>query len=63
MIRQLLAEANPNFLDNAVNLPQDQALDPGFSLARDDEVTRKPYGDYKRGETGGGGYVQQEPYY
>ena len=67
MIRELLAEADPNFLDNVVNLPHDQTLDPGFLLARDAEVTRELYGGYKRGEAdlvfGRGGYVQQAEYY
>ena len=40
----------PNFLDDAVNLPQDQTLVPGFLLARDAEATSEPYGGYKRGE-------------
>ncbi len=67
VIRELLAEADPSFLDNAQTLPEDQTLDPGFLVARDAEVTRELYGGYKRGESdlvyGRGGYVQQAQYY
>jgi len=67
VIRELLAEADPSFLDNAQALPEDQTLDPGFLVARDAEVTRELYGGYKRGESdlvyGRGGYVQQAQYY
>ena len=66
-IRKLLGEADPSFLDNALALPEDQTLDPGFLVARDAEVTRELYGGYERGETdlvyGRGGYVQQGQYY
>ena len=67
VIRELLAEADPEFLDNALALPEDQTLDPGFLVARDAEVTRELYGGYERGEGdllyGRGGYVQQAQYY
>lgn len=67
VIRELLAEADPDFLDNALALPDDQTLDPGFLAARNAEVTRELYGGYERGEAdliyGRGGYVQQEQYY
>ena len=66
-IRELLAEADPNFLDNAQSRPEDQTIDPGFLASRDTEVTRELYGGYQRGESdfiyGGGGYVQQIQYY
>ena len=67
MIRLLLAEADPSFLDNALALSQDQTLDHGFLIARGAEITRELYGGYKRGEVdlvfGRGGYVQQAQYY
>ena len=67
MIRELLAEADPSFLENGLALPQDQTLDHGFLTARDAEVTRELYAGYKRGEAdlvfGRGGYVQQPQYY
>lgn len=67
VIRDLLAEADPAFLDNSLPLPEDQTLDPGFLAARDAEVTRELYGGYERGEGdliyGQGGYVQQAQYY
>ena len=67
VIRELLAEADPEFLHNALALPEDQTLDPGFLVARDAEVTRELYGGYERGEGdllyGRGGYVQQAQYY
>ena len=67
MIRELLAEADPSFLENGLTLPQDQILDHGFLIARGAEVTRELYAGYKRGEAdlvfGRGGYVQQPQYY
>jgi thiol-disulfide isomerase/thioredoxin len=67
VIRELLAEADPEFLHNSMALPEDQTLDPGFLVARDAEVTRELYGGYERGEGdliyGRGGYVQQDQYY
>ncbi len=67
MIRELLAEADPSFLENGLALPQDQTLDHGFLIARGAEVTRELYAGYKRGEAdlvfGRGGYVQQPQYY
>jgi thiol-disulfide isomerase/thioredoxin len=67
VIRELLAEADPEFLHNSMALPEDQTLDPGFLAARDAEVTRELYGGYERGEGdllyGRGGYVQQAQYY
>ncbi|MDA0264074.1 MAG: redoxin domain-containing protein [Chloroflexi bacterium] len=67
VIRELLAEANPDFLAEELDLPEDQALDPGFLAARDAEVTRELYAGYKRGESdllyGRGGYVQQAEYF
>jgi len=67
MIRLLLAEADPGFLDNALALSQDQTLDHGFLIARGAEITRELYGGYERGEAdlvfGRGGYAQQAQYY
>lgn len=67
LIRELLAEANPSFLENSLPLPEDQTLDPGFLISRDGEVTRELYGGYSRGESdrvfGRGGYVQQMEYF
>ena len=66
-IRELLAEANPGFLENSLPLPEDQTLDPAFLISRDAEVTRELYGGYSRGESdrvyGRGGYVQQMEYF
>ena len=63
LIRELLAEADPNFLANNLPLPEDQTVDPAVLTARDAEVTRELYGGYERGESdllfGRGGYVQQ----
>ena len=53
VIRALLAEANPAFLDRNLPLPKDQTLDPGFLTARNAEITRELYG----------GYVRQARYY
>ncbi|MCH7738165.1 MAG: redoxin domain-containing protein [Chloroflexi bacterium] len=67
LIRELLAEADPAFLANSMPLPEDQAIDPGFLIARNAEVTRELYGGYERGEGdllyGQGGYVQQMQYF
>ncbi|MDA1129069.1 MAG: redoxin domain-containing protein [Chloroflexi bacterium] len=67
VIRELLAEANPAFRDEALPLPEDQTLDPGFLTTRNAEVTRELYGGYERGEGdrtfGQGGYVQQMQYF
>ena len=67
LIRELLAEADPNFLANNLPLPEDQTVDPAFLIARDAEVTRELYGGYERGESdllfGRGGYVQQMQYF
>ena len=67
LIRELLAEADPNFLTNDLPLPEDQTMDPAFLIARDAEVTRELYGGYERGESdllfGRGGYVQQMQYF
>ena len=67
VIRELLAEINPAFLDENLPLPEDQTVDPAFLQARDAEVTRELYGGYKRGEGdlqfGRGGYVRQIQYY
>jgi len=67
LIRELLAEADPNFLANNLPLPEDQTVDPTFLTARDAEVTRELYGGYERGESdllfGRGGYVQQMQYF
>ena len=67
VIRQLLAEADPSFLDKNLPLPEDQTLDPGYLVARGAEVTRELYGGYERGEGdliyGRGGYVRQAQYY
>ena len=67
LIRELLAEADPNFLANNLPLPEDQTMDPAFLTARDAEVTRELYGGYERGESdllfGRGGYVQQMQYF
>ena len=67
LIRELLAEADPNFLANNLPLPEDQTVDPAFLTARDAEVTRELYGGYERGESdllfGRGGYVQQMQYF
>ncbi|MQG72365.1 MAG: redoxin domain-containing protein, partial [SAR202 cluster bacterium] len=67
LIRELLAEADPNFLANNLPLPEDQTVDPVFLTARDAEVTRELYGGYERGESdllfGRGGYVQQMQYF
>ena len=67
LIRELLAEADPNFLTNDLPLPEDQTVDPAFLIARDAEVTRELYGGYERGESdllfGRGGYVQQMQYF
>ena len=67
VIRELLAEANPAFLDENLPLPVDQTLDPLFLTTRNAEVTRELYGGYVRGEGdllyGRGGYVRQRQYY
>ena len=67
LIRELLAEADPNFLTNDLPLPEDQTVDPAFLIARDAEVTRELYSGYERGEKdllfGRGGYVQQMQYF
>lgn len=67
VIRELLAEANPAFLDENLSLPEDQRLDPGFLTTRNAEITRELYGGYERGEGdllyGRGGYVRQMEYY
>ena len=67
LIRELLAEADSNFLANNLPLPEDQTVDPAFLTARDAEVTRELYGGYERGESdllfGRGGYVQQMQYF
>ena len=67
VIRELLAEANPAFLDENWPLPEDQTLDPLFLTTRNAEVTRELYGGYERGEGdliyGRGGYVRQMEYY
>ena len=67
LIRELLAEADPNFLANNLPLPEDQTVDPAFLIARDAEVTRELYSGYERGEKdllfGRGGYVQQMQYF
>lgn len=67
LIRELLAETDPNFLANNLPLPEDQTVDPVFLTARDAEVTRELYGGYERGESdllfGRGGYVQQMQYF
>ena len=67
VIRELLAEANPEFLADSLPLPEDQTLDPGFLTTRNAEVTRELYGGYERGEGdlnfGRGGYVRQMGYY
>ena len=67
VIRELLAEANPVFLDENLPLPEDQTLDPSYLVARNAEVTRELYGGYQRGEGdllyGRGGYVRQVEYY
>ena len=67
LIRELLAEADPNFLANNLPLPEDQTVDPAFLIARDAEVTRELYGGYERGESdllfGRGSYVQQMQYF
>ena len=67
LIRELLAEADPNFLANNLPLPEDQTVDPAFLIARDAEVTRELYGGYERGESdllfGRGGYVKQMQYF
>jgi len=67
LIRELLAEVDPNFLTNDLPLPEDQTVDPAFLTARDAEVTRELYGGYERGESdllfGRGGYVQQMQYF
>ena len=67
VIRELLAEADPEFLANSLPLPEDQTLDPGFLAARNAEVTRELYAGYGRGEGdllyGRGGYVRQMQYY
>ncbi|MCH2501893.1 MAG: redoxin domain-containing protein [Dehalococcoidia bacterium] len=67
LIRELLAEADPNFLTNDLPLPEDQTVDPAFLIARDAEVTRELYGGYERSERdllfGRGGYVQQMQYF
>ena len=67
VIRQLLADANPAFLDENLPLPEDQTLDPGYLTTRNAEVTRELYGGYERGEGdllyGRGGYVRQMKYY
>ncbi len=67
LIRELLAEADPNFSANNLPLPEDQTVDPAFLIARDAEVTRELYGGYERGESdllfGRGGYVQQMQYF
>ena len=66
-IRNLLAEANPAFLDENLPLPEDQTLDSEYLSARNTEVTRELYGGYERGERdrlyGRGGYVRQHQYY
>ena len=67
VIRELLAEADPTFLDEILPLPEDQTLDPAFLTTRNAEVTRELYGGYERGEGdllyGRGGYVRQMQYY
>ena len=67
VIRALLAEANPAFLDRNLPLPKDQPLDPGFLTARNAEITRELYGGYELGEGdllfGRGGYIRQALYY
>ena len=67
VIRELLAEINPSFLDQNLPLPEDPTVDPGFLIARDAEVTRELYCGYERGEGdliyGRGGYVRQAQYY
>jgi len=67
LIRELLAEVDPNFLTNDLPLPEDQTVDPAFLIARDAEVTRELYSGYERGEKdllfGRGGYVQQMQYF
>ena len=67
LIRELLAEANPAFVDDSLPLPEDQTLDPVYLTTRDAEVTRELYGGYERGEGdllyGRGGYVRQVEYY
>lgn len=58
-----MADADPNFLDNAQSLPEDQTIAAGFLASREAEVTRELYGGYQRGESdfvyGCGGYAQQ----
>jgi thiol-disulfide isomerase/thioredoxin len=67
LIRELLAEANPSFLETSLPLPEDQTLDPGFLVSPNAEVTRELYGGYSLGESdrsfGSGGYVQQMEYF
>ena len=67
LIRELLAEANPSFLETSLPLPEDQTLDPGFLVSPNAEVTRELYGGYSRGESdrsfGNGGYVHQMEYF
>ena len=67
LIRDLLAEANPSFLETSLPLPEDQTLDPGFLVSPNAEVTRELYGGYSRGASdrtfGRGGYVQQMEYF
>ena len=67
VIRGLLAEADSTFLDENLPLPENQALDPGYLITRNAEVTRELYGGYERGEGdllyGRGGYVRQMEYF
>jgi len=67
VIRQLLAEANSEFLDDSLPLPEDQTLDPTFLTTRNAQVTRELYGGHERGYSdrlyGPGGYVGQIQYY
>ncbi len=66
VIRQLLAEANSEFLDDSLPLPEDQTLDPTFLTTRNAQVTRELYGGHERGYAdrlyGPGGYVGQIQY-
>jgi hypothetical protein len=66
MIRKLLVEADPDFIDKKQATLDNHELDPRF-LRIGDEVTRELYLGYTRGETdlvlGRGGYVQQAQYY
>ena len=67
VIRQLLAEANSEFLDDGLPRPEDQTLDPTFLTTRNAQVTRELYGGHERGYSdrlyGPGGYVGQMQYY